>query len=63
MLLGCKSIKKNKQKTIFLGSDQNATQVHSSIDNTATASQDYGFHNHDYISQKTSAKNTNPIQC
>lgn len=52
MLLGCSSTKKIKQKTNFLGSDQNATQVHSSNGSTTTAAQDYGFDDHDYISQK-----------
>ncbi len=56
MLLGCKSIKKNKQKTILLGSYQNASQVNSSIDNRSTASQDYDFDNHDFISQLPALK-------
>ena len=56
MLLGCKSIKNNKQKTILLGSYQNASQVNSSIDNRSTASQDYDFDNHDFISQLPALK-------
>jgi hypothetical protein len=39
MLLGCTATKKNKQKTILLGSGQDATQ-------------DYGADNHGHISQK-----------
>ena len=39
MLLGCTATKKNKQKTILLGSSQDATQ-------------DYGADNNDHISQK-----------
>lgn len=52
MLLGCSSTKKMKQKTFLLIPDKNVTEVYSSHDDTATASQDYGFDNHHYINQK-----------
>ena len=41
-----------KQQTNVLGSGQNATQVHSSNDKTATAAQDYNFDNHETISRE-----------
>ncbi|MGB5668727.1 MAG: hypothetical protein WBM53_17965 [Maribacter sp.] len=59
MLLGCSSTKKIKQKTNFLGSDKNATQVLSSNGDIATDVQDYGSDNHENISQKLEL--TSPI--
>ncbi len=59
MLFGCTSTKKIKPKTILLGADQNATQLHRSNGDTATTAYDYGFDNHEYISLKPTL--TTPI--
>ena len=52
MIFGCTSTKKIKNKTILLGSDQNTTQAQSSNGKTATTFYNYGFDDHEYISQK-----------
>jgi len=59
MLFGCTSTKKIKKKTILLDSDQNTTQAQSNNGKTATTLYNYGFDDHDYISQKLEL--TSPI--
>ena len=56
ILLSCSSTKKNKQKTITSNSHQNTTQVQSSNGNTAT--HNYGFDDHEFISLRPVLRKT-----
>ncbi len=60
MLFGCKSTKKSKGETSFLGSTQNTSQAQSRTGDAATALYDYGFEDHEYISLESAPRR--PIQ-